>query len=1069
MNLAYLIPAKKRSKSNMKIFNVFDNIKLPIKMSIIALLAFIGLAIPTYYYTQLSISGQASDETELLGITPASEVVMLKKLLAEHRGMSARLFGGDESVSGSLNSKATEIDRQLTTIRNDLKDAGADGTVIRELDDLVSTWKTVQSRVSSRQYDKAQSFAEHSALISDSDGVISNILKYFLLSYDPSAASYHVIIANFENLPRLANALGKVRGSASGVLASGSISDAEVGIIRGFVNTINAPSRDFDYNMLSASDADDRLNSIRQTSATIKTEVDNLVALAEREVLIGGELSYSSSRFFDDYTATINKLYKLHETSISLLRTIITERIDNTIAERRATLVIIGVLFVISLLVGFIIIRSVNSSASKLIYSFKKISTGDYDLAFNVSRKDEMGILEQELFSLTEQLKKAAVVAIEASKVKQALDNSSMCFMMSNADREIVYMNESVRKLMEESEAEIRKTLPQFNASTLIGTRIDSFHHNPKHQHAVLDQLKTTHQARLNLGKKSFMLNINPIRDEEGNDLGNSVEWVDMTEIYEEERRVARVLEALDSSSTNIMIADANRDIIYMNRSQLAMLQEAESDLRKVMPHFDTNNILGNSIDRFHKDPSHQKAVLEKITEAFVSEITVGRRHFRLTANPIVSKDNERLGTVVEWLDRTKEVNAEVEIADMVEASVRGDFTKRIREDDKEGFFLNMSKGLNQLVQTTETGLNEVSNVLLAISEGDLTKRITSEYQGTFNDLKNYSNTTSSNLADVISKIREASETINNASSEIAQGNSDLSTRTEQQASSLEETASSMEEITSTVRLNAENANQANGLASQAAQVAGSGGDLIQEVVQTMASINESSRKISDIIGVIDGIAFQTNILALNAAVEAARAGEQGRGFAVVASEVRTLAQRSANAAKDIKDLISDSVAKVETGNSLVNQSGDTMKEIVTSIQRVNDIMSEIAAASAEQASGIDEVSKAVTQMDEMTQQNAALVEEAAAAAESMRTQAGELTDRVGTFRLNQEDVSSNRAVGHRSGSAEAPKEMKRTATTDPLSRQFEELPSVMSTSESREASRKVIPTQSDDDEWESF
>jgi methyl-accepting chemotaxis protein len=378
-----------------------------------------------------------------------------------------------------------------------------------------------------------------------------------------------------------------------------------------------------------------------------------------------------------------------------------------------------------------------------------------------------------------------------------------------------------------------------------------------------------------------------------------------------------------------------------------------------------------------------------------------------------------------------------------------------------------MSQGLNQLVKTTETGLNEVSNVLLAISEGDLTKRITNDYQGTFNDLKNYSNTTSTNLADVISKIREASDTINNASSEIAQGNSDLSTRTEQQASSLEETASSMEEITSTVRLNAENANQANGLASQAAQVAGSGGDLIQEVVMTMASINESSQKISDIIGVIDGIAFQTNILALNAAVEAARAGEQGRGFAVVASEVRTLAQRSANAAKDIKDLISDSVSKVENGNNLVNQSGDTMKEIVVSIQRVNDIMSEIAAASAEQASGIDEVSKAVTQMDEMTQQNAALVEEAAAAAESMRTQAGELTGRVGTFRLNEQDVASNKAIGHQSGSANAAPSSAPSA--DPLSRQFEELPSVMSTSESREASRKVIPTQSDEDEWESF
>jgi methyl-accepting chemotaxis protein len=428
----------------------------------------------------------------------------------------------------------------------------------------------------------------------------------------------------------------------------------------------------------------------------------------------------------------------------------------------------------------------------------------------------------------------------------------------------------------------------------------------------------------------------------------------------------------------------------------------------------------------------------------------VGTQNFRLTANPINDDANNRIGTVVEWLDRTKEIKAEKEIATIVEASLAGDFTKRIDEEDKEEFMLVLAQGLNQLIRTTESGLNDVSNVLLSLSEGDLTKRVTSDYQGTFNDLKNYCNSTSENLANMISKIREASETISNASSEIAQGNNDLSTRTEQQASSLEETASSMEELTSTVRLNAENANQANGLASQASQVAGNGGALIQQVVTTMASINDSSNKISDIIGVIDGIAFQTNILALNAAVEAARAGEQGRGFAVVASEVRTLAQRSANAAKDIKDLISDSVSKVESGNVLVGQSGDTMQEIVVSIQRVNDIMSEIAAASAEQATGIDEVSKAVMQMDEMTQQNAALVEEAAAAAESMRTQASDLNTRVGSFKLNENDHAR---VSH--------------AAPDLLSQQFDELPSASASKP--KSSPRVTPAVSQEDEWESF
>ena len=256
------------------------------------------------------------------------------------------------------------------------------------------------------------------------------------------------------------------------------------------------------------------------------------------------------------------------------------------------------------------------------------------------------------------------------------------------------------------------------------------------------------------------------------------------------------------------------------------------------------------------------------------------------------------------------------------------------------------------------------------------------------------------NLSDIIGQINQAAETIATASTQIASGNEDLSSRTEQQASSLEETASSMEQITSTVLQNAENAKQANQLAASASDVAVRGGQVVSQVVETMNSINESSKKIVDIISVIDGIAFQTNILALNAAVEAARAGEQGRGFAVVAAEVRTLAQRSAAAAKEIKQLIGDSVHKVESGTKLVDEAGKTTDQIVTSVQRVTDFMSEIAAASQEQSSGIEEVNQAVMQMDHVTQQNAALVEEAAAAAESMQEQARNLVQAVAVFKL---------------------------------------------------------------------
>ncbi|MDH5545307.1 MAG: methyl-accepting chemotaxis protein [Gammaproteobacteria bacterium] len=308
-----------------------------------------------------------------------------------------------------------------------------------------------------------------------------------------------------------------------------------------------------------------------------------------------------------------------------------------------------------------------------------------------------------------------------------------------------------------------------------------------------------------------------------------------------------------------------------------------------------------------------------------------------------------------------------------------------------------------KMLQITVTNvLEKTSEVMKALAEGDLSKTMPDNFEGEFKVLADSVNNFISRLSDIVTKIVVLSDTISRAAEEIASGNTDLSQRTETQASSIEETASSMEEMTGTVRQNAENSNEANRLASEARQQAEKGGQVVANVVIAMDQINNSSKKIADIIGVIDEIAFQTNLLALNAAVEAARAGDQGRGFAVVAGEVRNLAQRSAGAAKEIKSLISESVTRVQEGAKLVDQSGSTLEDIVNAVKRVNDIISEISAAGQEQASGIDQVNKAIMQMDDMTQRNAALVEQAAAASESMKSDSHEMYELVKFFRVSR-------------------------------------------------------------------
>ncbi len=535
-----------------------------------------------------------------------------------------------------------------------------------------------------------------------------------------------------------------------------------------------------------------------------------------------------------------------------------------------------------------------------------------------------------------------------------------------------------------------------------------------------------------------------------------------LVERIEAERKVAaenlRIKIALDNVSTGVMIADTERKIIYANRAVQRILKGAESDIRGQIPSFDASRLVGTSIDTFHKNPGHQARLLSSLSSTHTAALEIGPRSMTVSASPVFDEAGTRLGSVAEWRDRSAEVSVEKEVQKIVNAAGRGDFTQRLGMDDKEGFFQELAQGLNQLLETASGGLKAVATVLGALARGDLTQTMDGEFQGTFGQLKEDTNSTVERLREVVGRIKDASDSISTAAQEIATGNQDLSARTEEQAGSLEETVSTMEELSATVKQNAENAQQANDLAKSSNDIATRGGEMVKRVVVTMGEIQVSSKKISDIVGVIDSIAFQTNILALNAAVEAARAGEQGRGFAVVASEVRALALRSATAAREIKGLINESVDKVEGGAQLVQQAGSTMDEVVDSFHQVASLVTGITGASREQSSGIEQVTQAISQMDEVTQQNAALVEQAAAAAESLEEQARGLVQAVGLFKLSQggESRSAAPAPSHVAKPRALPKPAPAPARSTPAAK----------------PAAKSLPAPNrpgDEDEWDEF
>ena len=595
-----------------------------------------------------------------------------------------------------------------------------------------------------------------------------------------------------------------------------------------------------------------------------------------------------------------------------------------------------------------------------------------------------------------------------AARLQSSVEGSNTATMAIDRDLLITAANPATVKLIQENLVEFKSAYPTVNFGEVIGICIDIFHENPAHQRQILGDVNNLpYQADIKVGNKLFQINVSAMLGNNGDHIGANLEWFDVTSLRSEAARAESLFSLIEGASAFFMMCDTDLKITYLNPGVQKMLDDYESELRKFLPSFDARNLIGTCIDDFHVNPGHQRRLLADVKSLPATvEIKVGDLDFQVTATALYDDQGNHIGNGAEWTDLNDRSRYRNEVDDLIKACDEGNLQKRGKTEHLSKEFAPMMEGINKIIDAITEPIGEASDVLGELAKKNLSVKVMGDYKGDHGKIKNNVNEAIRNLSTALFQVREASTEVSSASNSISDGSQQLAQGSNEQAASLEQISASLEQITSMTNQNSENATSANTLAQEATKIAGVGGETMQRMSESIEKIMASANETSKIVKTIDEIAFQTNLLALNAAVEAARAGDAGKGFAVVAEEVRSLAARSAEAAKTTADLIEDSRKNAESGVKISGEVATSLESIEDQIGKVNSLVAEIAAASKEQASGISEVNDGISQLDSVTQQNAANSEESASAAEQLNAQANMLSGIINEFVIDTGNIN---------------------------------------------------------------